>query len=84
MSDELHKRFQELVAAIEEECWRHSQNPGGGILQVDDSLLKVTLPLDSGVWFPRRFHEQEVLGGNLRQIASEFYASYKSAIREEC
>ena len=77
MSEPLHDRWCELVQAIEKQCVAHGQHPGGGVLEANESLLKVSMPSDGGVRFSQRFEEREVLDGNLQALASNFYASYR-------
>ena len=78
MSDLLHDRWFEFVQAVEEECWAHNQNPGGGVLEANESLLKVSLPLNSGERISSTFREQEIQGGDLKALASGFYTGYKA------
>ena len=78
MSDLLHDRWFEFVQAVEEECWAHNQNPGGGVLKANESRLKVSLPLNGGERISSTFREQEILGGDLKALASEFHTNYRA------
>ncbi len=80
---QLHDRWQELVVAVKQECWKNRQNPEGGILDADESALKVSLPLKDSR-YPHTFTESEILnGGDHRELARSFYQSYKSACNED-
>ena len=79
MSAQLHDRWLEFVQAVEKECWAHGQHPGGGVLEVNESLLKVSLPSRGDERISSTFREQELLGGDLKVLASEFYADYRAA-----
>jgi hypothetical protein len=67
--------FDELVKAIERECFRHNQHPGGGVLEVDPDQLKVSLPLSDGSRFPREY--ENGLGERTPlQAAADYYDDY--------
>ena len=78
MSAQLHDRWLEFVQAVEKECWAHGQHPGGGVLEANESLLKVSLLANGDERISSTFREQEILGGDLKALASEFHANYRA------
>ena len=78
MSAELHDRWRKFVQAVEQECWAHGQHPGGGVLKVNESMLKVSLLADGDECISSTFREQEILGGDLKALASEFHTNYRA------
>ena len=67
------------MRAIEEECLRNNQHPGGGVLEADEARLKVSLPLNDGSRVSRTFSQSEVLEGDLNRLAYNYYESYKKS-----
>ena len=78
MSAELHDRWLEFVQAVAQECLAHGQHPGGGVLEANEPLLKVSLPANADERISSTFREQEILGGDLKALASEFHANYRA------
>ena len=78
MSAELHDRWLEFVQAVQQECLDHGQLPGGGVLEANESLLKVSLLADGDERISSTFREQEILGGDLKALASEFHTNYRA------
>ncbi len=56
----------------------HNQKPDGGVLEANESILKVSLPGIGGARLSRKFTEQEILKGDLKALASEFYEGCKA------
>lgn len=82
MPGHLHERWSGLVEAIKQECANHGQLPGGGVLGVNGPRFMVSLPLNAEERWSRTFDKSEILDGNLKQLASSFYASYLAQKKE--
>lgn len=73
----LRDQWLRLVEAIKAECRRHNQDPEGGVLEIsDETMLKVSLPLDDSTRFTRIFDVTSVWVGEHLKMASEFYRDY--------
>ncbi len=81
MSDgTLDTRWKELVGLVEDEFVRNGMDPIN--FQADRARLKLraqlTFPPSVLEWFVTRLTEQEVLTGDLRQIAAYFHRDYRA------
>ena len=83
MAERLYDRWREFVQFLKEECKAHGQLPGGGVLQANESILKVSLPLNGVERCAREFMEEEILHGDLQQLAREFYQWYKTGCGDD-
>ncbi len=78
MTDNLHDRWITLVEAIARECVEHGQHPD--VLEIKEPELKIRLPIPGGSWYPKVFTIEEVLHGDLRLLAAQFYAGYQMSV----
>lgn len=76
MSEQLHSRWLKFVEALEDECEAQGQDPG--VLEANEALLTVSLPISGRALLSRECSEDEILTGDLRALASAFYADYKA------
>ena len=77
--NKLPEKWRALVKALEEECFRNSQHPGGGVLLADEAQLKVSLPTSSGTRISKTFTRSQVLNDDPHRLAYDFYESYKKS-----
>ncbi len=71
----LQERWRELVGTVRREMVTQDRN----VLKEDFANLKISLPLSNGVdWCAREFAQDEVLNGDLAQLARDFYKHYQA------
>jgi hypothetical protein len=76
----LDARWQQLVTLIAEEFWKHNQHPGGGVFEPDRARLKLRALLRGNDYFTVSLTPEQVIFGDLPQIAREFYAAYRATL----
>ena len=75
MPDDLGDRWASLVEAIRQQCQEHRQDPG--LVEANESALKVSLPLNGQACCTVWFSEQQLLRDDLRVLAAFFYREYR-------
>ncbi len=82
MPDQLSKRWRELVGLIQDEFLRSGRDP----INFDpiEAQLKLRAQLTFGAerleWYTQTLTKQEVLTGDRRLIAAEFYRDYRKEL----
>ncbi len=77
--DELTRRWRELVGLVQDEFIQSGMDPIN--FEPDAARLKLraqlTFGVDSPEWHVQTLTKQDVLTGDLRLIAAEFYRDYR-------
>ena len=76
--DQLEERWRELVEAVK----RVMVNQAHSVLDANVLARKLSLPLRDGSRCGRTFTEDEVLNGDLDQLAHDFYEHYRAGCPE--
>jgi hypothetical protein len=77
MPESLHDRWANLVEAIRQECGDHGQHADA--LEVDESALKVRLPLGASSYHSEWFLAEAILSNDPAVMAASFYQRYHEA-----